>query len=157
MAKREIPPTATAQSRFWPKVDKASSPSGCWLWTAAIAWNGYGNFRLEGRSAFAHRVAYTWIVGPVASELDLDHLCRVRNCVNPEHLEPVTRRENLLRGEGITAVNAKKTHCPKGHPYNETNTYRPPTGHSRGCRICRQATARASGVRRKLRRAAANA
>jgi hypothetical protein len=77
-------------------------------------------------------------MGAVPEGLELDHLCRVRGCVNPKHLEPVTHRENLMRGESWSAVNARKTHCPEGHPYDETNTYIDGKGRRR-CRECARA------------------
>ena len=89
----------TAEERFWPKVDKTET---CWIWIGAIGTGGYGNFwvgpdRLSDRMR-AHRFAYESMVGPIPEGLDLDHLCRNRACVNPAHLEPVTRRVNLRRG-----------------------------------------------------------
>jgi hypothetical protein len=83
------------EERVWAKVEKTE---GCWLWTAAISPNGYGKFMVSGRPVNAHRLVYQLTVGPIPDGLDLDHLCRVRHCVNPDHLEPVTRSENLLRG-----------------------------------------------------------
>lgn len=86
--------------------------SGCWLWKGATAC-GYGYFRHRP----AHRFAYELYRGPIPEGLQLDHLCRVRSCVNPSHLEAVTQGVNLHRGETIAARNAAKTHCPKGHEY----------------------------------------
>lgn len=105
--------------RFWAKVDKNGpvsdrTASACWLWTGHVAATGYGTFTGDGhRNWKAHRYAYVATLGPVPVGLDLDHLCRVRHCVNPAHLEPVTRRENLHRGQGTPSV----THCPAGHDY----------------------------------------
>jgi len=89
--------------RFWSKVEKTVS---CWLWTASTR-RGYGQFVINNKPTPAHRFAYEQLVGDIPRGLQLDHLCRVRNCVNPEHLEPVTSRENILRGEGICAVAAR--------------------------------------------------
>ena len=99
--------------------------SGCWLWSGTIGGSGYGYISVGGRAgirARAHRLAYELFVGPIPKGFDLDHLCRVRLCVNPNHLEPVTRSENLLRGEGVGKYQAQKTHCALGHPYSEENT-----------------------------------
>jgi hypothetical protein len=108
----------TKQDRFWAKVNRRG-PDECWLWTASRYRNGYGIFQ----GGYAHRYAYTLLVGPIPTRLTLDHLCRVRQCVNPAHMEPVTRGENVLRGESILAHNARKTHCQHGHPFDEVNTY----------------------------------
>lgn len=108
-------------------------PGGCWLWTAQLDKGGYGKVKLDGRPWMAHRAAYTLLVGPIPAGLTLDHLCRVRNCVNPDHLEPVTLKENLMRGRTPAALNSAKTACPQGHPYDEHNTYR-----WRGRRMCKK-------------------
>ncbi len=128
-------------ARFWSKVDKAGpiptwAPflGPCWLWLPPDDGNGYGQFHRKGSVIRAHRFAYEDMVGPIPDGLELDHLCRVRRCVNPSHLEPVTTEENLLRGMGPAAINARKTHCPQGHPYDEANTYR--YKNKRGCRAC---------------------
>lgn len=111
--------------------------ANCWLWHGAKMKDGYGNFKAAGRFVRAHRYAYELLVGPIPEGLVLDHLCRVPLCVNPSHLEPVTRRENVLRGETVAASNAAKTHCKKGHPLSGDNLYE--HGHSRHCRVCRLA------------------
>jgi hypothetical protein len=116
----------TFEKRFWAKVNKTDS---CWLWTGALDFAGYGRFNMSGGMKSAHRLAYEWLVGPIPEGLQLDHLCRVTNCVRPSHLDPVTARENGRRGvKGVLT-----THCPIGHPYNEENTRITP----RGWRICR--------------------
>jgi len=122
-----------ALARFTGKYEV--DPSGCWLWTAAKFPNGYGAFWTGSKMTCAHRAGYELLVGPVAAEHDLDHLCRVRACVNPEHLEPVTRRENLMRGAGLSALNAAKTHCVHGHEFTEENTGTTVRG-GRRCRAC---------------------
>lgn len=111
----------------------------CWLWQRSKLTAGYGQV---GRGIPAHRVVYEELVGPIPEGLQLDHLCRVRACVNPGHLEPVTRRENLLRGESPAAKHARKTHCPKGHPFEGENLYVDPRG-QRGCKTCRREQLRA--------------
>lgn len=128
-----IEAVGTAEERFWAKVEKQEG--GCWLWTGAITSHGYGQFKVDGRLVGAHRFAYELLVGPIPLGLTLDHLCRIRHCVNPSHLEAVTNRENTLRGEGITARAARVTHCPQSHPYDLFNTYVSPRG-DRRCRIC---------------------
>lgn len=96
---------------FWAHVHKTDD---CWLWTGKLMRNGYGCYGKPSRAA--HRVAYEAERGPIPSGLDLDHLCRTRNCVRPSHLEPVTRGENLRRSE-LTGPgkNSRKTHCWRGH------------------------------------------
>ncbi|MEV4521473.1 HNH endonuclease [Micromonospora tulbaghiae] len=122
--------------------------SGCWLWTAAKNAYGYGVIGLTGqhRTVLAHRATYEMFVGPIPDGHDLDHLCRVRHCVSPAHLEPVTRRINLLRGAGETARNAAKTHCPKGHPYSGANLIVRKSG-QRYCRTCHNSRKRAARLR----------
>lgn len=109
-------------------------PNGCWLWTGAISRGGYGVFRLNGKAANAHRVSYQHHRGQVATGLDLDHLCRVRHCVNPKHLEPVTRRVNLARGDKPFRPGTLKTHCPQQHSYDPANTRW--QGNKRSCLTC---------------------
>ena len=130
----------TLAARFWAKVDQ-DGPGGCWLWTAALYRNGYGIFNVRGRSCLAHRVAYELAIGPIPEGLQIDHVrargCMHRHCVNPAHLEAVTQRENLLRGDTVTAANAAKTHCPQGHAYDEANTMAQTDG-GRKCRQCQR-------------------
>lgn len=129
----------------------------CWLWRGALTHDGYGRFRPGGpgrRAAMAHRWLYELCVSPVPEGLQLDHLCRVRHCVNPDHLEPVTSRENKLRGIIVFSKRALKTHCPKGHPYSGTNVRYTPDGKSRYCLQCKREKAY---VRMKQRRAQATA
>lgn len=124
--------------------------NGCWRWLRSLTPDGYGRL---GRG-LAHRVVYELLVGKVTSGLELDHLCRNRACVNPQHLEPVTRRENILRGVSPTALNKRKQICKNGHPLDETNTYIRPNG-DRGCRKCNTAAVAAyKGRQKQLRKAA---
>jgi hypothetical protein len=140
--------------RFWSKVDRngPDAPEGvggrCWVWTSARNSGGYGVFQV-GRSTTlnAHRVAFELWHGALPPRgMVLDHLCRVRHCVNPAHLEPVTPRENVLRGATIVASNARKTACPKGHPYDHVNV-----DGARCCRRCRARAAARAYERRKER------
>jgi hypothetical protein len=117
-------------------VDEA----GCWLWQGCKMRNGYGQIGVGGRHMAAHRYTYEQKRGPIPAGLDLDHLCRQRACVNPDHLEPVTRRENLLRGVRKTLL-PRKTHCVWGHELAGGNLYIHPTGR-RCCRACANKRAR---------------
>ena len=110
--------------------------NGCWLVTGSLATTGYGQVRHNGRHTSTHRVSYEYFRGEIPSHLQVDHLCRVRHCANPWHMELVTRAENVLRGEGLSAQNARKTHCKRGHPFDEQNTYH--HGGLRHCRACRR-------------------
>lgn len=109
--------------------------NGCWLWTGTKDGSGYGRCYFQGRTQAAHRITYALLVKAIPIGKQLDHLCRVHNCVNPKHLEAVTCRENLLRGIGLTAQNVAKTHCPNGHPYAGTNLRASVVG-DRRCRQC---------------------
>jgi len=109
----------------------------CLLWMGQKINTGYGVFGYKfGKKVLVHRFAYERLIGPIPGGLQLDHLCRNRACVNPAHLEPVTQRENLLRGEGFAAINARKTHCPRGHEYTPENTYLLSTRNKRTCKTC---------------------
>lgn len=120
----------------------------CWLYAGPLSPWGYGRVKLD-RSYAVHRLMYEDIVGPVPKDLVLDHLCRIRHCVNPAHLEIVDSRTNVLRGVGISAVNARKTHCKNGHEFSESNTYRRLRGH-RECYTCRRNDQQAIRDRRKM-------
>lgn len=123
--------------RFWRRVDEHNpqrGPGGCWIWVGTIASTGYGAFSIRDRFIYAHRFSYELAKGPIPDGLQIDHLCRQRLCVNPDHLEAVTPRENNLRAPGMGGLNAAKTHCPKGHPYDLTNTWFLKSG--RQCREC---------------------
>lgn len=121
--------------RFWKKVRKTRS---CWLWLGGIS-DGYGLFWWGGRTVAAHRLLWEKTVGPVPPGYELDHRCRRRACVNPEHLRAVTHRENLLAGAGFVARNAAKQTCPNGHPYDITFSRK--NGVNRRCRRCTNAWA----------------
>lgn len=132
------------ESRFWEKVE-ISDPDGCWLWTAATNGVGYGRFWNGVRLDYAHRVAYELLREPkgIPAPLELDHLCRVTLCVNPWHLEPVTRRVNFLRGIGPLAEKARQTHCKRGHALAGDNLYVEPRTGKRKCQTCQRAEHRA--------------
>lgn len=115
--------------RFWSKVDTSAGILECWPWQGTLKGNGYGELAIRPAKLLAHRVAYVVNVGPIPAGLQIDHLCRNRLCVNPAHLEPVTSRENTIRGKAFV------THCPHGHAYTPENTYRRRNGH-RYCREC---------------------
>lgn len=139
------------QSAFKQRLAKVIvDDNGCWLWRSRMGANGYGieKSHLTGKHTTAHRAIYEYFVGPIPDGLELDHLCRVRHCVNPSHMEPVTHAENNRRGESVTAINAAKTECIRGHSFNEANTYVNPGSGSRGCRICRRDGDRQARIRR---------
>ncbi|MFJ8213256.1 HNH endonuclease signature motif containing protein [Streptomyces sp. NPDC096033] len=117
---------------FWRQVE----PTGfCWNWTGRRTHNGYGDFREGGVRTRAHRYAYEMLVGPIPEGLVLDHLCRNRLCVNPDHLEPVTIGENVLRGMGPTSIAFRRGECVKGHSVDETTGYLRSNGRYE-CRAC---------------------
>lgn len=126
-------------------------PTGCWAWTGAVQekppspWN-YGIFGYTtGRTCRAHRWAYEYFIGPIPEGLHTDHLCRNPNCVNPTHVEPVTKAVNTLRGNSLATQHARQTHCVNGHEFTQENTYRwsgPGQPRMRVCRTCRDARQR---------------
>ncbi|WP_405941583.1 HNH endonuclease signature motif containing protein [Streptomyces sp. NBC_00207] len=124
----------TDSDRFWSHV-AGDSADDCWLWTSSLGVTGYGRFKFRGRAVRAHRYAYEALRSEIPGGLVLDHLCRNRACVNPWHLEPVSQRANVLRGGGVAAQAAAKTHCPQGHPYDSANTIVSSEGYRR-CRTC---------------------
>ena len=117
------------------------SEDGCWVWTGAMSTKGYGYFQFRGKLWRAHRAMYTLVRGEIPDGLSLDHLCRNRACINPEHLEAVPIRVNIMRGASLGAVNAAKTHCINGHAFSEENTrYSARDGYvERRCNVCSNA------------------
>lgn len=112
--------------------------TGCWNWTAYVAPNGYGQFCAGGKLAYAHRYIAEYLNRNIPRTLDVDHVCRNRACCNPAHLEIVTRKTNLLRGETIPAFKASQTHCSRGHLLAGANVYQTPSTRTRQCRTCRR-------------------
>jgi hypothetical protein len=155
------------EPRFWQKVNKdgplpasdtlAAGSGPCWLWTGAaalsLAGTEYGSFRFDGKPGGAHRYSYRLHTGPLVVGMEIDHLCRVTLCVNPDHLEQVPPRTNKLRGVGAAAQAARRTRCPQDHEYTEENTYRQPGNpRHRECRTCieaRMARMREANARKK--------
>jgi HNH endonuclease len=146
MRKRRTKPLAQ-------RIEETSIPEpngGCWIWLGVLFPNGYGSMGIgrrslgEKKTAYTHRISYLTFVGPIPKGKELDHLCRLRCCVNPRHLEPVTRRENTIRGNAprlCGLLNGSKTRCKRGHPFDEVNTRFRPTG-GRSCRTCAREDAR---------------
>jgi HNH endonuclease len=151
--------SAAAKACKWPSLrDRLFSrlvldPSGCLLWTGHLDYHGYGRMHAAGNpAALVHKVMWELFVGPVPDGFELDHVkawgCNNKNCASIAHLEPVTHRENILRGNTVTAINAAKTHCIRDHPFDEENTFYEKDGR-RGCIKCRRIRDRARRRRGK--------
>jgi len=151
------PIVSTPEERFWLYVNKTNT---CWFWTGGTKGNGkYGSFWVNGKGVLSHRFAYELLVGPIPDSLQIDHVrkngCKSTLCVKavadefgPAHLEAVTPQENTLRGDGPAALNSMKTHCPKGHSYEERNLYIDHKG-ARVCKICSNERSRNYQLKKK--------
>ena len=146
------------EDRFWAQVDQVGPVpehrpelGRCWVWTGLLSRYGYGQIAVNQRSIHAHTWGYGRFIGPVPDGRELDHLCRNRACVRFDHLEPVTHRENVLRGVAPSAVHARQTCCSAGHPFTHDNTYRTRVGHRR-CKTCHKVWTRAAADRRGVQR-----
>lgn len=131
---------AQETARFMKHVREDGS-NGCWIWLCHSDRDGYGRFRLFGRFTASHRASYEMFIGAIPEGLSIDHLCRNRSCVNPSHLEPVTKAENDRRGA------MSRRHCPNGHEYTPENTRIRARSSARCCKICDRKRARAYAVR----------
>lgn len=123
----------TPEQRWWANIEVVGR---CWIWQGRPNGNSYGVLRVKGKTTAAHRFGYELLVGTIPDNLELDHLCRNRLCVRPEHLEPVTTRVNILRGMGRGAIEARMTDCKYGHPLSGENLYIRPSDGKRRCRQC---------------------
>lgn len=135
--------------RLMEKVSRGEYPTDCWAWTGATTANGYGRFQMGGVHWMAHRASFVLAGNEIPDGMQLDHLCRNTTCVNPDHLDVVTPRENTMRGTSFAPVNAAKTECHNGHPFDAENTYVMPDG-GRGCRACRREADRRYKARKAL-------
>jgi len=133
-----------------PEIEELISPepnTGCWLWLGSVTYKDYGKLMVNRKNRPAHRLVYEQLVGPIPEGLTIDHLCRVRSCVNPDHMEPVTAAENVLRGVGPTAENKRKTLCKHGHPLTKSHRR---DSDWRYCRTCSNDAKKRLRQRQKL-------
>jgi len=132
-------------AEFWSKV--VLLPGSCWGWIAGKNSDGYGSFTYQNKGYGAHRFAYLKLKGDIPEGRVLDHLCRVRRCVNPDHLEPVTDKVNILRGYGRAAIQSRRTVCPNGHPLSGENLVPSSLKHGRrNCATCLSIRSREQGA-----------
>lgn len=143
-----VPVQRTPVERFHEKYNVTDT--GCWIWFGATR-NGYGEFSIGFKKHRAHRFSYEAFRGPIPERYTIDHLCRTPLCVNPGHLEPVERGENVLRGISPAAVAARRDNCQRGHAYTPENTRTSPAQRGRACRTCDRDSAR---LRHRAKRAA---
>lgn len=123
--------------RFWTKVRVYRDGGRCWTWRRPDPTTGYGRILVDGKTVGAHRLVYEMLIEPLPPGKQIDHLCRNRRCVNPNHMEVVTQAVNIQRGMS-GAHNARKTSCPQGHRYTPENTFLNYVTGSRQCRECRR-------------------
>jgi hypothetical protein len=150
----------SAEVIFFSSTDFWANSHGCWLWKLPVNNQGYAHIWLwdTQRKIKAHRWSYEYWRGKIPESLVVDHLCRIHHCVNPWHLEPVTPRENILRGEGLAAQQAKRMHCKRGHALTEENIYHNPRfPRSRWCRLCKIMAAAARDYKAAYQRRKAKA
>lgn len=145
MKTRDIPVDLPAE-RVVKRVAHTNE-NGCWLWKGAVDPNGYGRLNFKGKTFLAHRISYEKIREPIPAGLGLDHLCRTPGCINPWHLEAVPHRINMIRGNGVSGICYRKTHCIRGHEFTPENTsmYRG----ARRCLACRKINHAIFNPRRK--------
>jgi hypothetical protein len=124
------------EAHFWSRVDVPASAFDCWAWEKTQTDKGYGQYRIGDKVFLAHRISYELAFGEIPESLEIDHLCRNTICVNPFHLEAVTSQINNLRSRNPTALNAKKTHCTRGHELTETNLHKVKDSNWRICKEC---------------------
>ena len=145
MAEKYLSPDEILRRAFEKRVMRDLGLGGCWRWVGPQSNSGYGKVMI---TISAHRLAYLLYHGSIPEDLVLDHTCNERSCCNPDHLKPVTNWENIMRGRGLAANNAKKVTCPAGHVYNKKNTGY--TGKRRYCKACKRRKALARYYRLKL-------
>lgn len=143
MAAKKGNRNAVAKDLLHKLLNRLTSVNDCWTYPPNEKITGYSRVMHNRKRQMTHRAVYELLVGTVPKYLELDHLCRNRACINPDHLEPVTKKENVLRGEGYMAKNARKTHCKNGHEFTAENTYIPPKrSNRRDCKACRNTRVR---------------
>lgn len=151
-----LPVNRKLLARFFEKIrvdpNVMFNGTPCWLMKGDPARCGYARFWLNGRHVPAHRFTYERFVGIIPDNLEPDHLCKVRNCASPLHLEIVSHRDNSLRGDSPPANHARKTRCVNGHKFSTENTYLHPVASHRSCRACRNAVHRERNKREDVRR-----